>query len=207
MEGFLLGLSCGPGCLVFCAPVFLTYVLVEGHDIKTNYDNLAEFILGRLIGYIIFAILTWLVSLLIIGQFKENNVLFGIAYIILAGVVIVYVFRKKPAVCAAESALGKANPQKIRFFPMILGLLTGLNLCPPFIMALVRAITVGDLARHIIFFIQFFIGTTIYLLPIPLVGFIKAKKYLLFVGRAVAVLVALYYIYIGIITVASRGLS
>jgi hypothetical protein len=81
-----------------------------------------------------------------------------------------------------------------------------LNLCPPFILALVRAIKIGDLARHIIFFVQFFIGTTIYLLPIPLVGFIKAKKYLLVFGRVVAILVVVYYIYVGIITVVNRGL-
>ncbi len=205
MEGFFLGLSCGTGCLVFCAPVFMTYVLVEGHDIKTNYAYLAEFILGRLVGYIIFAIITWLVSLVLIGQFKENNLLFGIAYVILAGVMVVYVFRKKQPICVAEGTLAKTKAEKLPYFPLILGLLTGLNLCPPFILAIVRAIKIGDLARNILFFVQFFLGTTIYLLPIPLVGFIKTKKCLLIIGRITAILVALYYIYVGIVTIVAHA--
>lgn len=204
MEGFFLGLSCGTGCLVFCAPVFMTYVLVEGLDIKTNYAYLAEFILGRLIGYIIFAIITWLVSLILIGQFKENNLLFGIAYIILAGVMVVYVFRKKHPVCVAESTLAKTKAEKLPVFPLILGLLTGLNLCPPFILAIVRAIKIGDLSRNILFFVRFFLGTSIYLLPIPLVGLIKTRKYLLIIGRITAILVAVYYIYVGVVTIIAH---
>jgi len=203
MEGFFLGLSCGTGCLVFCAPVLMTYVLVEGHDIKTNYAYLAEFILGRLVGYIIFAIIAWLVSLVLIGQFKENNLLFGIAYVILAGVMVVYVFRKKQPVCVAESTLAKTKAEKLPLFPLILGLLTGLNLCPPFILAIVRAIKIGDFARNILFFILFFLGTSIYLLPIPLIGFFKAKKYLIRIGEIAAILVAMYYLYTGVITIVN----
>ncbi len=201
MEGFLLGLSCGTGCLVYCAPVFMSYVLVEGHGIKKNYTYLGEFMMGRLVGYIIFAIITWLVNLVLIGQFKENNLLFGVAYIILAIVMIVYALRKKAPVCVAERTLSAAKPDKLRLFPLVLGLLTGLNLCPPFILAIVRAIKIGDLTRNILFFVLFFLGTSIYLLPIPLIGFLKAKKYLISVGKFAAILVAIYYLYTGVITI------
>jgi sulfite exporter TauE/SafE len=116
---------------------------------------------------------------------------------------IIYAFRKKPPLCIAENTLAKTNSQKLYFYPLVLGILTGLNLCPPFILAVVRAIKIGDLARNILFFIMFFLGTSIYLLPIPLIGFVKAKKYLLVVGKVIAMLVAFYYLYIGIITITN----
>jgi sulfite exporter TauE/SafE len=205
MEGFFLGLSCGTGCLVFCAPVFMMYVLVEGQSIKKSYTYFGEFILGRLVGYLVFALITWLVSLILIGQFKENNLLFGIAYVVLAVVMIVYVFRKKQPLCVAEGVVAKRNPEKLPLFPLILGILTGLNLCPPFILAIIRAIKIGDLTRNLLFFIMFFLGTSIYLLPIPLIGFVKAKKYLLYVGKVIAILVAFYYLYVGIMTITNGG--
>jgi hypothetical protein len=44
---------------------------------------------------------------------------------------------------------------------------------------------------------MFFLGTSVYLLPVPLVGFVKTKKYLLVVGKVIAILVAIYYLYVG----------
>lgn len=49
----------------------------------------------------------------------------------------------------------------------ILGFLTGINVCPPFILAFSDAAFFTDIFSSILYFIAFFIGTAIYFMPIP----------------------------------------
>jgi hypothetical protein len=69
LDGFILGLSNGVACMATCAPVLIPYLLGEGKGIVRNYWVTGQFLFGRLLGYLLFAVLAWTISSAII----KNN--------------------------------------------------------------------------------------------------------------------------------------
>lgn len=202
MKGFLLGLANGTVCLSSCAPVLVPYLLGQGQTVRRNYLDLGRFLAGRLIGYLFFAVLAWSLGLLVEQKSVYREFLFGGSYCFLAGLLIYYSFRKKSGLCAAEYVKGnlpgfvKGSPILI---PFALGLLTGLNLCPPLLMALTGAASEGDLAASLFFFGAFFLGTSIFFLPVPFMGLIKRKEALQIIGKMAAGLIGVYYFGMGVL--------
>jgi sulfite exporter TauE/SafE len=84
-------------------------------------------------------------------------------------------------------------------FPAVLGFLTGLNLCPPFLLAFAVATDSGSLSRSLLFFLMFYLGTSLFFLPLPLLSFINRLQIFKTIGRMAAIVVAVYYFYSGII--------
>jgi hypothetical protein len=74
-----------------------------------------------------------------------------------------------------------------------LGLLTGLNLCPPFVAAAVRAAQTHSLPAALGFFALFFAGTLVWFLPFVGIGAARRFTAVPVVARFTAGLVALYY--------------
>ena len=62
MEGFFLGLANGTVCVAYCAPVLVPYMLGKGENTIENYNTLVKFLLGRLLGYMLFALLGWVTN-------------------------------------------------------------------------------------------------------------------------------------------------
>ena len=83
---------------------------------------------------------------------------------------------------------------------MTLGLLTGLNLCPPFVAAAVRAAQAPGLPAALGFFALFFVGTLVWFLPFLGVGAVRRFTAVPQVARFTAGLVAVYYGGRGIVT-------
>ena len=83
-----------------------------------------------------------------------------------------------------------------------MGLLAGLKLCPPMLLAFTDAASSGTLGGSLLLFLTFFLGTSLYFLPISLLGALTRLSDLRIVGRFAAVIVALYYLYSGILLVA-----
>jgi sulfite exporter TauE/SafE len=84
MGAFLLGFSSGTVCLAYCAPVLVPFLLGEGQGVGRNVLLLAEFLLGRLTGYLIFAVLAWAIGLMLLPTLAWRQVIFGVAYILLS---------------------------------------------------------------------------------------------------------------------------
>ena len=83
-----------------------------------------------------------------------------------------------------------------------MGLLAGLKDCPPLLLAIVNAASTGTLGGSLLLFLAFFLGTSVYFLPISLLGALTRVPDLRIVGRFAAVIVALYYLYSGILLFA-----
>ncbi len=203
MRGFLLGLANGTSCLAFCAPVLVPFLLIENRSVQENLVTLLKFLGGRLIGYLIFGLLAWIAGWLIGGLAVYQGLLYGGAYIgfsalLIAGVVI----RPRRHTCAVN------RPPKwvagwTALLPVVMGLLAGLKLCPPMLLAFTGAANTGSLLDSLAFFIAFFAGTCVYFIPIVFVGafrHINAPERvdaLPIVGRFTAVMIAAYYILSG----------
>ena len=85
-----------------------------------------------------------------------------------------------------------------RLIPAGLGLFSGLNICPPFVVALAQGAVNHSLAGSLLFFACFFAGTSVFFIPVPFIGSFRRQKVLVYVGSFSAILVGLYYLYSGL---------
>jgi len=82
--------------------------------------------------------------------------------------------------------------------PLAGGFFTGLNLCPPFLLAITGAVETHRLFGSLLFFFMFFLGTSLYFIPMPFLGFFKRKQVLQVIGKFAAILAGLLYLYKGV---------
>lgn len=203
MQGFLLGLANGTTCLAFCAPVLVPFLLKEGQDVRQNLVTLVKFLGGRMGGYLIFGLLAWATGSLLLEAVGYQALIIGIAYVGLAAVLLVAVLRKKAPAgsCAFEGARATLSRWPT-LLPVGMGFLAGLKICPPLLLAFTDAASTGTLVGSLVFFLAFFLGTSVYFVPIPFLGVFRRVSALQIVGKFAAVIVALYYLYAGILLLA-----
>jgi sulfite exporter TauE/SafE len=197
LEPLLLGLSSGTVCLAFCAPVLVPYLLGEGGSIRRDAVVLTEFLLGRLAGYVLFALAAWLIGFSLLPSGAWRGFVFGPAYLVLSVLLIIYGFITPRSWCAARAVPPFAGAS---FLPLVLGFLTGINVCPPFLMALTRAADAKSALDSVRFFLVFFVGTAVYFVPMPLFGALGSARVLKTVGRLAAGIIGVYYLYVGLVT-------
>ena len=202
-EGFLLGLANGGVCLAYCAPVLVPYLLGEGDTVRRGVASVGGFLGGRLVGYLTFAVLAWLTHVAILDHLPCQRLLIGIAMMGLALLLIVYGFTGRPHQCGA--AAGEYTIRRLRLrnslpLPVVLGLVTGVNVCPPFLMAFGSAAQLPGLWQSLLFFTAFFAGTSIYLAPLPLVSVAGRHEVVRTIGRLAAGVVGLVYLYYGVVS-------
>ena len=202
MQGFLLGLSNGTVCLAYCAPVLVPYILGEGKSIRQNGFLLTRFLSGRLLGYLLIGLLAGMSNFLIAAKSPSRGLVFGGTYMILAVLLVIYGFVDMRTSCAAERSDGflkKASARFPSFLPLFFGLFTGLTLCPPFLLAIVSAAESGSILGSVWFFLMFFLGTTLYFVPLPFMGAFRRLRVLQTIGKFAAGVIGVYYFYLGVI--------
>jgi sulfite exporter TauE/SafE len=206
-EGLILGLSTGPVCLAYCGPVLASYLLGEGHQIKKNTINTGIFLSGRLLAYIITGLVAGMFGKMILQPTHERSVIMGIIYIILASYMVFYGFYGFKEICLGKYQHNISNAFRKRLpgiVPFIGGIITGLNICPPFLIAISRAADAGNISRSIMMFIMFFIGTSIYFVLFPFAGIFRNKQTLRIIGKYTAILAGLFYFWTGITVIMNN---
>jgi hypothetical protein len=175
----------------------------EGQTVRQNLVMLFRFLGGRMGGYLIFGLLAWATGNLLLQAVGYQALIIGVAYVGLAAVLLVAVLRKKApsGACAFEGARATLSRWPA-FLPIGMGFLAGLKICPPLLLAFTDAASTGTLVGSLIFFLAFFLGTSVYFIPIPFLGMFRRVSALQIVGKFAAVIVALYYLYAGILLLA-----
>jgi sulfite exporter TauE/SafE len=203
VQGFLLGLANGTTCLAFCAPALIPFLMHEGQTARQNLVTLAKFLGGRMGGYLIFGLLAWATGSLLAGAAGYEGLLIGIAYVGLSVLLLVAVLRKKAPAgsCAFEGARATLNRWPA-LLPVGMGFLAGLKICPPLLLAFTGAASTGTLVGSLVFFLAFFLGTSVYFIPLPFLGVFRRVSALQIVGKFAAVIVALYYLGAGTLLLA-----
>jgi len=200
-EGFLLGLSTGAVCMAYCGPVLIPYLLGEGHTVRRNVGHVILFLAGRFVGYVVIGLIAGLAGQLLIRPSATKTVIIAVIYVILAALLIAYGFYRFREICLGQV---QEKVKKLYFgrwpalVPMAGGVITGLNICPPFLLAIAKAVDAGNAATSIRLFIMFFLGTSLFFIPFPFVGFFRRQQVLRAIGKFAAILVGLFYIYRGI---------
>jgi len=209
-QGFWLGLATGPYCFAACAPFLVPYLCAEGRPaFGDNLKTLARFLAGRLLAYLIFG-----AAVGALGAAVSDSVpawLPAAALALSALLMLLCAGRKeiRPAGTCGTSdtadaavksfprlswclAAGRwATPQRV---PLVLGFLTGINVCPPFLTGMVAVLALGSAPGGAAFFAAFFAATSFYLLPVlgvwPWLSSARAQA----VGRAALLLAGLWYL-------------
>lgn len=205
-EGFLLGLSTGVVCVAYCGPVLLPYLMAESSGLKKSYILVAVFLTGRLAAYLITALLAGIIGQSVVQQTEARTVLMGVAYMLLSALLIIYGFHHFREICLGKTVTGKTIGKKENhpyLIPLTGGFLTGINICPPFLLAITGAIDSGSITGSMLFFLAFFIGTSIFFIPMPFAGMFKRQHVLRIIGKFAALLAGFLYFYKGLILLMS----
>lgn len=208
-EALALGFGSGPVCVASCGPVLLPWLGAEPRDLGATGRLLATFLGGRLAGYLGFAVVAWAAGLTIPLDLRTRTLVFGLANFGLAallGFSACYPRRH----CAKAPDERRTRLYQIgaadRFRPpaaLTLGFLTGLNLCPPFVAAGVRAAATHSLPGALAFFALFFVGTCVWFLPALVVSSLRRFSAVPAVARFTMAALAIYYAYLGVVSAAS----
>lgn len=203
MEAFLLGLANGTVCIGYCAPVLVPYLMGQQAGIMGNAGIVARFLGGRLAGYLIFSVAAWALQASLLNSPTARNAVVGCSHVVLSILLVIYGFVRKTApVCTARTSGGLiARIDRLwpPFAPVALGLLTGLTICPPFLLAFTAALGKASLTGSVMFFLLFFCGTSVFFLPFPLIGALRRLNALSTTGRLAAGIMGIYYFYAGLV--------
>ena len=200
-EPFALGFSSGLTCLSSCGAVLAPWLVSSKRGFAGTGGLLCVFLGGRLAGYLLFAAAAWCIGSLVPTAVTPEAGTLGWIDLILAALLgcgAALGLAKHTGGCAA------ARWEKLRdrfgwTGAAILGLLTGLNVCPPFVAATVRALQSGSLSRALLFFAIFFLGTSIWFLPFVGSGWLRRWSQVPTVARITLALVATYYGIMGVV--------
>jgi sulfite exporter TauE/SafE len=162
-QSFLLGLSQGIVCLGYCLPVVGTYLLAEERSFYRSLKVLLLFLAGRLAGYSLFAVLSAAAGKLISGLFL-SPLFFPLVYIALGVLMVAYGVSHFFGGISACRRIDKKC--KSSSYAVVLGFITGINICPPFLALFALAAEKGDVLYSLLSFLSFFAATSIYLLPV-----------------------------------------
>ena len=207
-EALLLGLASGPACVASCGPVVVPSLLAEGAGWRVNGRYLASFLGARLLGYVLFAAAAWELGALASPGPGARTLIYGGIHMLLGLALLWHAYsvgRGCAHTCAGSGlvSIGRVGKHGVPG-AAVLGLLTGISLCPPFVAAGVRAAELGSMAAAILFFGVFFVATTMWFVPFVGLGCVRRNESVIFVARAAMSIVAVYYLLAGIAMLAGR---
>ncbi len=191
----MLGLSAGIYCVGSCLAFFMPYLLVEGRQkVLENLGKIISFMSGRLIGYIAFALIVGF-----IGSSHQSiftNRFANICLVVAASLMLIYSLShsfRDTAFCAALTK--RFSLTRVPFF---LGLFTGLNPCPPFLVGVARLLTINNILGGVVLFIAFFLGTSVYIFPLAFISYFNKSERIRQIGLMVALLSSIWFLFVGI---------
>ena len=200
-EALVLGLSSGPACMASCGPVLVPPLMAEQLGMRLSTRYVSTFLGARFLGDLLFAAVAWELGVLVALPPAPRLFIIGVVHVLLAGVLLWYAYRVGHAhaqACPGSELVNIGVARKRGMSgPAALGFLTGLSLCPPFVIAGVRAAQLDSVAAAALFFGVFFLGTSIWFVPLVSLGCLRRNEAVTTVARMAMVLIAVYYLFLG----------
>jgi sulfite exporter TauE/SafE len=195
-DSFILGLSSGSACIATCGLVMFPYLMSGSSGIKKIAIDLALFLFSRLVIYFILATLAWYFGQALFSNPVVRNIVPGILYIVFAIMLVWY---------SIDKNLNRKCPAKIvktvnnhRLIPIFLGVVNSLGFCPALFIILTKSAIQGIILHSYLAFLAFFVGSSVWFLPLPLAGRIKKKEILKTIGILATGLAGMIFIIRGI---------
>jgi hypothetical protein len=179
-DSLILGLSSGSACLATCGMVMFPYLMAGSAGVKRIATDLLLFLFTRLFVYIILATVSWFFGQTFFINSVVRNVVPGILYIVFAVMLVWYaISNNRTRECPAKIVTTVNNK---RLVPVLLGVVNSIGFCPALLIILTTGATQGTLVQSYLSFLAFFIGSSIWFLPLPLAGKIRKKEVLKTIG-------------------------
>jgi len=179
-DSFILGLSSGSACLVTCGMVMFPYLMAGSAGIKRIALDLALFLFTRFFIYFILATLVWYFGQALFSDIVVRNIVPGILYIVFAVMLVWYSISKNRNQDCPAKIVTTVNNKKL--IPILLGVVNSIGFCPALLIILTKGATQGTLIQSYLSFLAFFIGSSVWFLPLPLAGKIRKKELLKTIG-------------------------
>lgn len=201
-TALLLGLASGGACLGTCGPLVASFLAAERVTLRRSTALLTAFLAGRLLGYIGWAMLSWPVGRMIFADQGGFKVSAAVA-LVLGGWLMYYgISHPSPQhrICPVSILNPSATPTvtgRIFLRSTTWGILSGIQICPPFLAAVNEAARTGSLEGSLLFFFIFYLGTGIWFIPFPLIGKLGRFPQVAQVARFCALLLGAYYVLSG----------
>jgi len=192
LEGFFLGISTGSLCLMTCTPIYLPYIMTSDRKLSKSLLAIGEISAGRFISYLAFGAMAGMAGANISGI--DRNFYGAIANILLSIYLVLTVIRSD----RTEKKCHIPKVAAITRSGLLLGILTGINFCPAFLIALTEAVNLGGAISGILLFMGFFFGTTLYLIPLAFASLLNQINKMKYIARILSLIVAAWFIYKGV---------
>lgn len=190
LQALSLGLSAGLYCTTRCVPTLAPLLLLSPQKgLKTGLGMVCIFLGGRFVAYGLLGFLAGFAGSL--GrEIPYSDGFLIVAQVVLGAVMIVQSFYScSPGHCPGKKML--FGTKKTIFFA---GILNSITLCPPLLLALSLAIEKGNPWQGFLFFIVFFVATSIYIVPVSIAALKFKSRILLRIARIVCVGTGIYFI-------------
>ncbi len=186
IQGLLLGLTMGTTCLVTCGPIYGPFLMQRQRGTQRILLALMELCAGRFVAYAIFGAFVGLIGTK--ATLLHRPIFTFIAYSLAAA------FLVASALASNQFEKGCISRRWARYItrPFILGAITGINLCPSFLVATTKAVLLGGIWAGMLFFMFFFVGTSFYMLPLCVFGILAGNRILRIVSRVASITVAIW---------------
>jgi sulfite exporter TauE/SafE len=179
-ESLILGLSSGSACLATCGMVMFPYLMAGSAGVKRIALDLSLFLLTRFIVYFFLATIAWYFGQALFTNPFVRNIVPGILYIVFAVMLVWYSISKNLHRECPAKIVKTVNNRKL--IPILLGVVNSLGFCPALFLILTQGAAQKTLMQSYIAFLAFFIGSSLWFLPLPLAGKIRKKEVLTNIG-------------------------
>ena len=179
-DSLILGLSSGSACLATCGMVMFPYLMSGSAGVRRIALDLSLFLMTRFLVYFILATLSWYFGQALFSNPVVRNIVPGILYIVFAVLLVWDSISKNSNPDCPVKILKTVNNH--RLVPILLGIVNSLGFCPALFIILTKGATQGTLIQSYIAFLAFFIGSSLWFLPLPLAGKIRKKEVLRNIG-------------------------
>jgi sulfite exporter TauE/SafE len=188
LQGFLLGLATGTTCLATCGPVYAPYLMQYDRTLPKSLLAILELSAGRFISYLVVGAAAGLLGRQV--HFEGKGLITAAGYCLFSVFLLVTAFRtyRHDQNCRIGRWAGITDR------PLVLGILTGINICPPFLLALTKAFQGSGPAAGATLFAAFFVGTSLFLMPIAAFGLLGEQKLFRSIARWGAVAVSIWFL-------------
>jgi polyferredoxin/Na+-translocating ferredoxin:NAD+ oxidoreductase RnfG subunit len=177
------------GC-VGCWAVLLPIILSRAGTFKHNLSLFVQFSLGRLLAYIAVGAGTGFLGAAF-GELDWVKVATASAYILFSLLLLLRATRPEDRKKCEGFAIRPT-------LPFAAGLIMGLNICPPFLLAVTSVLQGDGVAFGLWLFAGFFISVTIFMFPVTFAGFAAKAEFFRSLGRVACISAALFFLYTGV---------
>lgn len=198
-DSFILGLSSGSACLVTCGMVMFPYLLAGSAGVKRIYVDLSLFLLTRFLVYFLLATVSFHFGQAVFSNPLVRNFVPGILYILFAIMLVWYSISNTRIKDCPAKIVTTVNNKKL--VPVFLGVVNSLGFCPALFLIITKGATQVSLSQSYLAFLAFFLGSSIWFLPLPLAGKIRKKEILKTIGILATGLAGIIFLIKGIINI------